>query len=283
MTIEPMELFRQGRLTGSWLAVHAAGDTPAVKPGTVPTDPEVPCPMCGYRFAGGECGHPNPTLHSQTFNDAPSMLGSAYSPICGACNLMSQKKYMQALGKAVAARGGLWSLASNESRAWWLLNPPTPPFVMVVANATQQHLYWRTPVATSQDVFPVRIGTHVGLVRRRALAQAKELTQSMLQLMASASGDPARRARKRPPAASRARHPFVSLDREMLDRQHGRLKAEALALLADSATPSAFRIFAELNPIECWALAAVANQKKPLSCAPAPIAVPARPRPTHLN
>jgi CRISPR type IV-associated protein Csf1 len=201
------------------------------------------------------------------------MRGSARSPICAACNTVLGKQYMGKLSRCVASLEGLWSIASNDDRSWWLLNPPQPPFVMVVnTSAQQQHLYWRTPVASSRDAFPVRVGTHLGFIRRKVLARALELSPTMLRLMEERASGNARRAR----AAKRvsASHPFERLCRLFVHPRHGLLKAGAVEVLSSAGTPPEVRIFAQLNATECWALGALCNQKKPLLSMPVPIATP---------
>lgn len=275
------DLSTEGRLTGSWLAAHASGH--ALSPGLVPTRAEVPCPLCGYEFSKGELGHINPVRGSRTFNDAYSMRHTSdRDPVCSACLAMvSGNKFLQALSKAMATLDGLWPLAANADRAWWILDPPEPPFVMVVGTATQQHLYWRTPIAYSRDVFPIRVGSTVGYIRRPLLQRAVELIPTFLAAIdADRQQQPAYQKAKKSknPSqkfASKSSHPFVRLDRELKDGRHGQLKSTAVNVLASPDSPPEFACIAELNCVECWALAAIANNTKPLVSRPRPIALPA--------
>jgi CRISPR type IV-associated protein Csf1 len=265
-------LLAEGRLTGSWLAAHATGAR--LFDGPLPIEPAVPCPMCGYRFHPGEGGHPNPTFGSKSFNDAYSMRGGATSPVCAACAVVvtNTSDFAQRWCRAIATRSGLYPAASTVDLAYWLKEPPAPPFVFVFGTTTVQHVFWRTPVAYSRDYFPVRVGAAVGMIRRHLLLQAYDKTPNFMEAIQARSGPQVRRRRvSSKPVSS---HPFQRTDRDMTHPRHGLLKFEAAQLL-ELPDGAPFRFFTELNAFECWGLGAlVGANAKPRSSAPRPVATP---------
>lgn len=272
-----------GAWTGSWLAAYASGAS--IPEGIVRTRPGMHCAACGHAFYEGELGHANPVSDSVTFNNGTSLLGRSSDPFCSACIATWGKQYLLNLSKCVVSEQGVFNFASNENLSWFLLNPPQPPFVMVFSLAKQQHTYWRTPVARSQEVFPIRVGSHVATIRRSLLAQAHQLG---LQALADASAWAAERAQAGAQAGTRKRrglaprghgpskHPYARLDRELIASEHGALKSDVQKYLASGQSPRHYNILAELNELELWALAAVANTapKKALIAMPDPILRP---------
>lgn len=264
-------------LTGAWLAAVGSGET--ITEGHLDTVPGSCCPLCGHAFRPGEKGHTNPSNGSVTFNDAPSMKGGCTDPVCDACIIIWGKRFLLNLSKTIATLQGMWSVASNNDRAHFLLNPPEPPFVFVVGLAKQQHLFWRTPVATSRDVFPIRVGPHAGFVRRKTIESAWRLTPDLLQLVADYETDgPAKRTAPAKPskAASTAQpHPFIRLDRDLVHPQHGILKPNVRSFLSSPGAPPQMRVFDQLTALECWGLAAIYNASAISDTQPPPIATPA--------
>lgn len=282
---------RSGTWTGSWLAAYASGEP--IVAGMVKTREGAACAACGHRFLPGERGHENLTQGSTTFNDAYSMCGKAADPICSACAAIWNRRFLLDLSKCIVTTEGVWAIASNDDRAWFLRNPPKPPFVMVCGLAKQQHLYWRTPVCWSTELITLRVGTHVGTVRRQLVLDALPLGVQVLEKArafaerraaqdAKAGGSvKQRRASKSTPARAATGaipHVFVRLDRELLSTSHLTLKASVRDYLASDEATTAERQLGELNPIEGWALAALVNPKRSRSEPPVPLATPRQPR-----
>lgn len=296
-TITPSDVLREharkGTWTGSWLAAYASDEPIAA--GMVKTRAGAACAACGHRFLPGELGHENLTQGSTTFNDAYSMCGRAADPICSACVATWNRRFLLDLSKCIVTTEGVWGIASNDDRAWFLRNPPKPPFVMVCGLAKQQHLYWRTPVCWSAELITLRVGTHVGTVRRQLVLDAlplgvqvldKARAQAERRAAQSAAAGGSVKPRKASPrtstparaAAGAVPHVFVRLDRELLSTSHLTLKASVRDYLASDEATAAERQLCELNPLEGWALAALANPKSPRSEPPPPLATPRAPR-----
>ena len=252
------------KITGSWLAVLATGAQ--VKPGHIKTPPGASCSACGHAFLLGELGNENPTHKSVRFNDAYSLVGPASAPVCSACATVLGAAFLPVYPSGVACLDGFFPFASNAHRAWFLLNPPEPPFVMATGLAKQQHLFWRTPVATNSQVFPVRVGTHVGMVRRQVLRRVAEIGGNVLQAAEehetrSTAATSSKRGRPKKEGTGVVRHPYARLDRDMESWRHGEVKATVMRFLASGEAPREAHLLCELNEIELWALSNIANTK----------------------
>jgi CRISPR type IV-associated protein Csf1 len=266
----PRALQEQGRLTTPWLVLYAA--RAALPGGAIAAAPGGHCPLCGFRFVAGERAFHNPTAVSTSFADAPSLRGSGRNPICRACFAMvSGNDFMQKYASALATTDGLYAFRSNDARAHWLLNPPAPPFAMAAATATKQHVWWRTPLATSTEIYPVRVGPHLGFIRRKLVAQAATQLPDLMRRFGhwQSARSPGKAARRKTSSV----HPFARLDRDMLDPAHGLLKTATLDFLASGQAAAADRVFAQLNALEAWSLSAIVYAK-PLSQPPEPMPPP---------
>lgn len=250
-------------ITGSWMAALATRAT--LSAGTIQTHDGQTCAACGHRFLAGELGHENATHDSVTFNDAYSMRAPSTAPICSACAFVFSASFLTAYPAGVASADGFFPFSSNAHRTWFLLNPPEGPFVMASRLAKQQHLFWRTPVALNRDVYPVRVGTHVGTVRRKLLQRVSEMSTEVLQAAAafeaSEVSSRGKRGRPRTSIASVTTHPYSRLDRDLESWRHGEIKASVSRYLASGTAPRDAHLLAELNALELWALSNIANTK----------------------
>lgn len=254
------------KLTGSWIAAIATNQP--LPPGTLSLLPGAHCPLCGYAFGPGEKGHANPTT-GNSFNDAPSMKGGAREPTCSACIATYGKLFTQTLSKTVMTVDGAWGFASNEDRAYWLLNPPSQPFVMVCGLATNQHLFWRTPVARSRDIYPLRVGPHVGFIRRRILERVIDVAPRVMAAVHALAE--ANKKGRRPAKAGVAAHPYARLDRNFASTAHGTLKHAVRNFLASPEAAKEMAVLGEVNQLEAWALSSILNAPSIPAAPKAPI------------
>lgn len=70
----------------------------------------------------------------------------------------------------------------------WLLDPPDPPFVAVVAVSGQKHLLFRASVATSQWIYPVQIEEERVVVNRERFAACLAAFEALYRLGLSKEG-----------------------------------------------------------------------------------------------
>lgn len=263
------------RLTGSWIAAIASGRD--LHPGFLDTEPGTWCCFCGHAFAPGEKAHVNPLIDSQKFNDSHSMAGPGGGLVCDACAVvLPDQDFMLTYQKAYATLDGIFPLRKNRDIAHFLVQPPQPPFVVVWGLATQQHLFWRTPVALSNAIFPVRIGPTVGLIRREAVLSAWRIGHETYQRAiafheASRPPDAGPKKAKRGPAKTALSHPYLRLDRTLSSTLHGVLKPVVQRYLHAGPIKPGEQVLGELNAVEAWALAALFNLHEDHEAPPDPL------------
>lgn len=173
---------------------------------------------------------------------------AARSPItCGWCASLLPKTVMHKTQVGVFGAFGALGLGKDVERAWLLLTPPKPPFVAVVADATLQHLVWKTPVTRSSDLLIIRLGHRILTINRPLLLDLRSVL-----------------------TAIRREHdiaPFLRLDREVKDLSHGALNP----LLAEVVSHETRQQLYAAGPGELWALATLVKKKPPTPVRPEPI------------
>ncbi|HWO99184.1 MAG TPA: hypothetical protein VNL74_00950 [Methylococcus sp.] len=65
---------------------------------------------------------------------------------------------------------GLHDCPTRDRWRGWLLKPPTPPFLFVVATSGQKHLIFRARIAHDRESFPVQFEEETLFVGRRDFA-----------------------------------------------------------------------------------------------------------------
>lgn len=131
------------------------------------------CAMCGLPIYPG---HKHIALDlASGFVDDLSMACRGSNMVCANCGPLMTKP-----GIIVSGHGAFSSTEGYRPFRKWgeiselLLNPPTPPFVMVYATANNQHMAWRAPVNLSRDQFYVRVGLRDLKIRRSFLKAAAD-------------------------------------------------------------------------------------------------------------
>jgi hypothetical protein len=120
--------------------------------------------------------------------------------ICLPCHAMSSKKYFDAYAGARPEMGlkpGYATSWRNYSHVafsdhhscpnrseWskWLLNPPEPPFLFVMAISSQKHLIYKSKVSDSGEMFFVQMEDETIQVERKAFAECFGIIQELLNL-----------------------------------------------------------------------------------------------------
>lgn len=174
---------------------------------------------------------------------------------------------MRELQRAVITTLGIYSISTDDARAWFLLTPPEPPFVAVLQTRSPTstfHLHWRTPVTIDKALLHIRVDDRLLQIRTETLYKAVEDCQIVADAMQAL----------RPAAKKRdvLHHPFLFLDRALTDSSHGNLHHDANALLEDPSTSkniiNALGRLQQLTTGELWGLATLAKAKLPLPTKP---------------
>lgn len=171
--------------------------------------------------------------------------------LCGYCAVTSEQAVMRSLQRAVITPKGVYSLAKDESRAWFWMTPPPPPFAVVISNASSGtfHFHWRTPVTLNAEVVTMNVDDVIYQVRRsrvlKGLAAAKALGERAAQ-----STDAKTREVINTPFMKVSRDPSKSAS-----SAHGRLRKEAYSLAqGNPSAAQAIQYLENLSPGELIAL-----------------------------
>ena len=158
-------------------------------------------PICW--LCGGDTQHigwPLRTAIKPTFTNHNQAAAQHSDAICWQCVAMSYKETWDVyvgqhpemslkIGKPISWRCyshvfayGLHECPTRERWRQWLVNPPAPPFLFVVATSGQKHLIFRARVAHSAEVFPVQFEDEQFLVDRPALTAVFDAFEALYAL-----------------------------------------------------------------------------------------------------
>ena len=116
-----------------------------------------------------------------TFRDQYDIVDRTADYVAQETAAILERPYMQKYSKSVISPDGWFKFATTHNVAWFLLNPPTPPFVMIFGLAKMEHLLWRTPLSLSREVFFIRLGQRLLRVRRQALMAIHEAQEPCVE------------------------------------------------------------------------------------------------------
>lgn len=251
-------------LYASEIAAQALNLSPR---GTLHAGEDTCCAMCERAISVGDLSAK--LRPSQSFTDWPSLSPSKH--LCGWCDVTTEQINMRPLQRAVITGEGVYPLNTDDSRAWLLLTPPKPPYVVVISNRSVLgtfHLHWRTPVTLDNNLILVRTDDQLLRIRRPVLVQAMADSQELATLMHQARAE----KKSRKALNTGARHPFLALDRSLSDPRHGRLLEDAVA--AGAHRPELLARLSQLSQGELWALATLMKANTPVATKPELITSP---------
>lgn len=228
-------------LSPSQIAVEAAG----VKPrGVLKARSSGVCAMCGIAHDAGELIAP--FAPTDSFTDYGALADRASKFICQWCAATWTADFTQSFLKTVMCKTGVYGAASNALIAHWIQNPPEGPWIWVNGIQQRQHVVWKAPVNTSRDIFQVQFDEFAMTIRR---AKVLEAQQAARRLAAAASA-----GRRGAPLKS----PFNSLDRELKEVGHGRIRYDLMKMAeTDPAIRADVDVLHTCTAGEVWALTAV--------------------------
>jgi CRISPR type IV-associated protein Csf1 len=222
-------------MTASELFCRQAGLAPQ---GALTPTPAI-CAMCGQHIAPGQ--HRSTFRPSGSFMDTPELCAGS-NKLCGFCVHLTDKQLMFWTQNACITETGVMPARRLAHKQWLLLNPPTPPFVLIQSDTTLSHLIWRTPITTSKDFWYLRISgrqftirfplVNAALERFDLLAKRFEITKPKWPL----------------------RHPFTNLDFNLRDPAAWELRRD----VAKHFLKEDHQILNQLRPGEFWALTILA-------------------------
>lgn len=216
------------------------------------------CALCGHPYASGD--PVAPFYPGKSFSDFPNMLGSG-NTICGWCSACLGPEFLKTYTKTVVSPEGFFQCASYNEIAYWMLNPPEPPFMMFMGDQRSQHLVWRTPVNLGRELFFFRLGEKVLSARP---AMMKVALESARVLSAALTQNRQINGKGRPAAI---KSPFLSSSPEYKNASGGLLSHYVYELAEkDEALLRHIDNLNSLTAGENWAMQALiyaANPQKP--------------------
>lgn len=231
-------------ISPSKLTVMAAGIAPV---GSRKAQEDERCAMCGTSILAGDLI--DDFSPGDSFTDHPALAAKCSRVICADCKAVWRKEFMQKYSKSVICKDGVFPFAKMENQAYWLLEPPETPFVIIVSDQQQQHLIWRAPVNYSRDLYQIRFGSTILTIRRPILLESVKAARSLVDAMNAGGKKPA------------IKNPFERLDWAIEDLRHGRLRQDVLAL-PDAEKEIA--LLRSLTPGEMWGLCVLLAGKGPV-------------------
>ncbi len=149
--------------------------------GTKKASSEGRCVMCGGVYEVGDLVEPFSPKDS--FTEYSDLQNPSGTHICGACKATWRKEFMQNYTKSVVCEGGLYPFFSNDAVAYWVLNPPPPPYLMFISTQQLGHIVWKVPVNMSRDLMLVRYNDKVLKIRRDHLLECVSAVRLLSDLL----------------------------------------------------------------------------------------------------
>lgn len=204
------------------------------------------CAMCAAPLPAGTAANPI-TKHTfdAAFNNRADLRATSGRYVCGDCQALWTKDWMQKYSKTFATSDNVYKFASNDQQAAFLLNPPEPPFCAIFSTKQQQHMIWRTPLSLSRAIYVVRVDGDLLQIRQAHLLEGLRAYRHAEAVMATTPLE--RTGRKlKPPAAL--------FSRELARHDMGCVRADVAELLRQTGDAWVIDTLHGLSMAEWWAL-----------------------------
>ena len=267
-----MDLIYNTELAARAVGVHL--------PSGAPARADTQCMFCGRLIKENEACVKKTIARGSFMDDAWFAARSGVA--CVFCETMTSSSVTKALGSAnclVYTRDGVFPIAKDSARTWFLLTPPEPPFV-VTASATInfQHVVWKGQTTYDHNMIFIAWPTRIMTIRHNTLMQAVEVCRELSVLVPNAKEAANTEAlatkgkKSKPKQAKPISHPYIVLDRELNDINHGAFRPDISALAGrDPAIAERLEFLKQLTLGETWALATLVKAKQEEPIKPEPI------------
>lgn len=204
------------------------------------------CVMCAADLPAGTAANPlTKNTFDSAFNNRLDLRAPTGGYVCGDCEALWSKDWLQKYSKTFATQDNVYKFASNDQQAAFLLNPPAPPFCAIFSTRQQQHMIWRTPVSLSRELYTVRVDGDLLLIRQEVLMNGLRAYRHALAVMDTTPL--ARTGRKiKPPAAL--------FDRGLALQIMGSVRRDAAELLRQTGDEWVIDTLNSMGMGEWWAL-----------------------------
>lgn len=204
------------------------------------------CVMCAAPLAAGAAANVL-TKHTfdAAFNNRLDLRALTGKFVCGHCEALWTKDWLQKYSKTFATTDGVFKFASNDQQAAFLLNPPEPPFAAIFSTRQQQHMIWRTPVSLSREIYTVRVDGDLLTIRQAMLMEGLRAYQHAISVMAN-TPHPRTGRKLKPPAAL--------FSRELAMSTMGSVRDDVIELLHSTGDTWVVDTLQGMGMGEWWAL-----------------------------
>lgn len=154
----------------------------------------------------------NRTNVGTSFHDEPD-LAARHSQYVSEWGLnMFRGEFLKGAGNAVITEDGFFKFSTAKDIAYWLLYPPTKPFLMVKKTIMNpQHVIWKAPINLSNQIFFIQQGSGILKVNRKNVFKTLDLISNTKNYRGKLDDDSAPKKGKKDKEIL-YNHPFFSLD-----------------------------------------------------------------------
>lgn len=233
------------------------------------------CVACGQEYHAGEliaAWEP-----SDSFFDFSDLAYPASSTLCGACHALWQtgKDFIQTHTKSIVTKEGVFPFFSNDAVAYWLLNPPEPPFLAFIGTQKTGHIVWKATVSTSKEIIFVRYNDKLLRIRRPLLLKAVEAARLLMPRLLEEAKENALAKGRKFTLKPTPNNLLIDIDRTLERLTHGSFREGVLTVAEELPEyRQAYECLRALGTGELWGLVHILYASEPLE-KPEPKIVPA--------
>lgn len=213
------------------------------------------CNRCGRTIEKGDpCAL---DLGKKTFTDHYDLVENTGNETCQWCFTVNSKNIMMALGGTVVTSEGVFPFRSDANRAHFLLNPPEPPYLILVnSDKICEHLSWKAPLNHTKRIMLAQLGSQVLEIRTDVLKEAFSKCKRLRKMFEEA--DPEGKVK------ALGASPFTTLDRKSLkEMNHAQIQSRFLRFAKDNEEArSIIKYLTDLTLGEYWALSCLVKTKE---------------------
>lgn len=214
------------------------------------TSENIVCALSGWPILPNEpMGiNANRTNVGSTFHDEPDLVDRTSNVVNEWSLNLLRGEFLKAPGNAVITEEGFFKFSTARDIAWWLLNPPTTPFIMAKKTILNpQHVLWKAPVNLSNQIFFMQQGNNLLKINRANVFKTLDILSSTQNYRGKIEENPEEKKTKKDNDIAPV-HPFFSLDSFSKDAMnfavdHPTLNAIGVKMLQDFGNLSIGDIF----------------------------------------
>lgn len=208
------------------------------------------CGVCGGTIAAGSACDDMVLTKSFTNQNDLADLASPYRCV-GCASIMADNRFQMQLSSVVITPKAIYPFAKKIDRGFFLINPPEPPFAMVVGVSKQQHVVWRSPLNLNSRRFQIQLGDDRVAIRHSHLMEAVSAAKSIqaCDISAAITAITGRKTKIKENTS-----PFTFSDMKSARSRQNEWAWWALLLRKEGKHDAEFKALDELTSDEAWAL-----------------------------